>query len=566
MITSFKLFESQYNALLEAKMWEDFKKFFVDFNSLDGVQMTDEIGQALFASDPSEQKMYTRWLGNMYKKYNVDEFLEIMNTLYDMLSTYHLGKQKLKGDYAEFKDINKIKNFEALKDVVNHIVENRYHISKESMKRARRIQTEEDYMQIHEDDEWQIIIPFTWAQSHFWAKGAKWCISANERANMEGGGQFQNYCENLDSGGAPIYIFHNKIDANKNHALHFGRGGRFEFQDYGNNSDNFNQFITQNRNHDFKGSLLNFWEDAIKNPSRYANLKKSWPISEILVGFISKYMQNESARKSNYSSLGNMILESETIFNSLKLDDKSLQDLLIPALHIGNMKLIDKIIGASNIDINKPLSNKMTPLMNVVGSFIGTDEEAYKLCEYLIGLGADGSGTRDNGTSNVVMECIMEDKKFYKTALLVSTLPNYDASAEVSFNNSDTNTPNTFLFNINIGNVTDSNGMSYEDFSTLVGNLVKRGLDINISKYGVRPFPTLALILIRYSGENSESNRKKYFDVTKAYLENGANPCIGFSLKPNVKDDKKVLDMINPNTQKELYDIFFEYAQKNGCA
>ncbi len=565
MITSFKLFESQFDALLEAKMWEDFKQFFVDLKSLDGVQMTDEIGQSLFAADPTEEKTYTRWLGNMFKKYNLEQFLENVEGLYDLLSTYNLGKAKLKDDYSQFKDINKIKNFEILKDVVNHIVENRYHISKESMKRARRIQTEEDYMQIHEDNEWQIIIPFTWAQSAFWAKGAKWCVSANERENMAGGGQFQNYCENLDSGGAPIYIFHHKTDEKKNHALHFGRNGRFEFQDYENRGDDFNRFIRDNRSHDFKGSLVNFWNDALKNPAKYAALKRNWPMAEILVGFVSNFLKNQSAINSNYSILGNMILESDTLFNQLKLDEKGLQDLLTPALEIGNMTLIKKILGNSKIDVNKNLSNGQTPLMTVVSSALSSDEEVKKICEYLISLGADGSGTRENGSSNLVLESLLEDKKYYKTALLLSSLPKYDPNVDIKLGK-ESNNLNSFLINLKIGSKTDNETISYEDFSTLLSNIVAKGFDLNQAKYGLRDMPTIVFILLQYVKSNDVSEQENLYLVMKAYFENGANPCIEFSLKPNIQADKKVLDMVNPNSQENLYKLIKKYSEMNGCA
>jgi len=566
MITSFKIFESSYDILLEAKMWEDFKKYFVDFKSLDGVVMTDELGETIFDSDPSENKMYTRWLGNMYKKYNLDDYVKIIEKIQDNLTKYHLGKKKLKDEFQDFKDINKIKNFEEFEKVVNHIVENQYHISKMSLKASRKIKTADDYIEIFDDEEWAVIIPLTWAQSHYWAAGARWCIAANSEENMRGGGHFANYCNSLDSGGAPIYIFHNKKDKLKNKALHFGRGGRWEFQNYENSSDNFNKFIADNSQHDFKGALLNFWDDYIKNPSRYENLKNKWPLAEILIGFVQNFMKNDSARNSNYSILGNMILGFDIVFSSMNMGQKELDSLLVPSLEIGNLKLIKLVLDNNKDIINKPLSNDKTPLMTIVSSGFKTDKQVYEICEYLISLGADGSGTRENGSSNVVVEALMEDRKYFKTAVLLSSLPNYNPNNGSAFNRNEINSMNAYLLNTKLAKETDSNRIGYDDFSTIIGNMVERGLDLNISKYGPRDMPTLLLVVFNYSGLESEELRDNLYNVTKIYLENGANPCYGMKLKPTTDEsDKKAIDFLSPEVHKKLYDLIKEYSIKNGC-
>jgi hypothetical protein len=94
MIISFKT----YRLLLEEKNYQElYKVYYSEYKSLDGVQMTDELGEALLNADPTENKEYRQWIFNMFKKYDLSEFKIELIRLYE-------NRIQLKINNFRFKD------------------------------------------------------------------------------------------------------------------------------------------------------------------------------------------------------------------------------------------------------------------------------------------------------------------------------------------------------------------------------------------------------------------------------------------------------------------------------
>lgn len=126
MITSFEM----YKLLLEDKNYQElYKIYYSEYKSPDGVQMTDELGEEILNSDPTENKEYRQWLFNMFKKYDFSEFKIELSNVKEILNIYNLGKQRLPRENP-YKNINNVKTFDDLREVASYIQENELHISK----------------------------------------------------------------------------------------------------------------------------------------------------------------------------------------------------------------------------------------------------------------------------------------------------------------------------------------------------------------------------------------------------------------------------------------------------
>ena len=526
MIVSFRLFES----LLEDKSYvELYKKYFSDYKSLDGVQMSDELGEKILDSDPTENKEYKQWLFTMFKKYDFSEYENELNGVKELLRTYSLGKNRLpRGN--EFKNIANIKTFDDLREIVSYILENELHISKKERlkeKRAKsKIAVHEEYIEIHDDPEWKIIIPLSHPQSKFWAAGATWC-TASASNDM---GHFENYSQD-----SPLYIFHNKSNPRLNHQLFLGVKKGREFKNYNNEEEPLSDFLQKYP--DLAQSLMEFWStgDAI--------------LKDSLGTFLSNYLEKPVE---DFSVVADLLLQGNSYLN---LKDADLEKILIGSFKRLNFEVITKIIDNRPELINKVLPNGMTPLMSAIKSKSAAnspeqdDMITYKVCEYLIKKGADGSGAADNSKSNIFLEALHEKK--FKTLVLIKDLPNYDrnslAEAEMK---------NKLAFYLSAVRLTpsgDSGTLSYEDFSDVTASFITHGMNLDGVVQGSKRFNPIVLNAMRYMKEKDSG----IIETTRIFLENGANPCISLE---NIEEMKVPKENI-----PEIISLLMEYKEKTNC-
>jgi hypothetical protein len=526
MIVSFRLFES----LLEDKSYvELYKKYFSDYKSLDGVQMSDELGERILDSDPTENKEYKQWLFTMFKKYDFSEYESELNTVKELLRIYNIGKNRLPRD-NEFKNIANVKTFDNLREVVRYIEENELHISKKERlkeKRAKsKIAVHDEYIEIHDDPEWKIIIPLSHPQSKFWADGANWC-TASASNDM---GHFETY-----SSDSPLYIFHNKSNSQLNHQLFLGVTKGKEFKNYRNEEVSLLNFLQKYP--DLAESLMEFWSTGNKV------LKNS------LGTFLSRYLEKP---EENFSVVADLLFQGNTFLN---LKDIDLEKILIGSFKRLNFEVIKKILEKNPELVNKVLPNGMTPLMSTIKfkSPANTPEQddmmTLEVCKYLIKMGADGSGVTESSKSNVLLEALHEKK--YKTLMLIKDLPNYDRnpSSEIEMKNKSA----FYLSTIQLTPEGSDDTLSYKDFSDLTASFITHGMELDGFMQGPRMFNPIVLIILRYMIEKNES----IIEMIRVFLENGASPCVSLENFEEMKVPKENIP--------DIMTLLLEYKEKTKC-
>lgn len=526
MIVSFRLFES----LLEDKSYvELYKKYFSDFKSLDGVQMSDELGEKILDSDPTENKEYKQWLFTMFKKYDFSEYESELNTVKELLRIYNLGKNRLpRGN--EFRNVANIKTFDDLRGIVSYIQENELHISKKERlkeKKAKsKIAIHDEYIEIHDDPEWKIIIPLSHPQSKFWAAGARWC-TASASNDM---GHFESYSQD-----SPLYIFHNKSNPRLNHQLFLGVKKGREFKNYNNEEESLVEFMQKYPQ--LAESLMEFWSTG----------------NEILKDSLSVFLSNYLEKPiENYSVVAELLFQGNLFLN---LKDIDIEKILVGSFKRLNFEVIKKIIEKNPDIINKVLPSGLTPLMSAIKSKspVNTPEQddmmTYEVCEYLIKKGADGSGALENSKSNIFLEALHEKK--YKTLVLIKDLPNYDRNslAESEMKNKLA----FYLSSLRLSIDGDAGNLSYEEFSDLISTFAKKGMELNGFMQNNKLFNPIALNTMRFNKEKDMN----IIEIIRVFLDNGASPCISLQSIDEMKVPKENIS--------EIINLLLEYKEKTKC-
>lgn len=527
MITSFEM----YKLLLEDKNYQElYKIYYSEYKSPDGVQMTDELGEEILNADPTENKEYRQWLFNMFKKYDFSEFKIELSNVKEILSIYNLGKQRLPRENP-FKNINNIKTFDVLREVASYIQENELHISKKERlkeKKAKsKIAVHDEYIEIHDDPEWQIIIPLTHPQSKFWAAGASWC-TASPSNEM---GHFETYSKE-----SPLYIFHNKKNADLNHQLYLGSLSKyFEFKNYKNEEVSFDDFIVGHPQ--FVESLVEFW-------------KTNDPILKSSIGvLLRKYLEDP---KSKYEFIINMILQTDLF---LSLSKENLDKVLLIGLKTLNERIVKTYFDKYPEAINAKLENGLTPIMTCISSKSPTlsleqeDIETMKMCKYLISKGADGSGIKENGKSNTLLEALYEKK--YKTLIVLKDLPNFDISQKIL--EEIENKSAFYISSIKITPNGSEDSLSYKDYSELISSFIEKGMKLNALAPGAKRFTPIILIISRYI-KTQDTNT---LEIIRQFLEFGSNPCLNLEI---IEENKIPIESIPSITS-----LLTEYKEKAGC-
>lgn len=526
MIISFQM----YQMLLEEKNYQElYKVYYSEYKSLDGIQMTDELGEEILNADPTENKEYRQWLFNMFKKYDFSEFKIELSNVREILSIYNLGKQRLPRENP-YKNINNVKSFDDLREVASYIQENELHISKKERlkeKKAKsKIAIHDEYIEIHDDPEWKIIIPLSHPQSKFWADGASWC-TASPSNEMQ---HYETY-----SNDSPLYIFHNKKNKMLNHQLFMGNKKDYEFKNYNNSEVSFDDFIKSHPQ--FIESILEFW-------------KTDNPVLKDSIGaFLNKYLKDP---KSKFDFIASMIYQTD-LFS--KLSRRNLDKVLTIGLKTLNDKIVKTYFEKFPDTINEVMENGMAPIMACINSNSPLftpeqqDQETMKMCKFLISKGADGSGTKENGKSNILLEALYEKK--YKTLMILKDLPNYDNSPknleEIQ------NKAAFYLSSMKIAPAASETALSYKEFSELISSFIEKGMNINAIAPGAKTFTPLVLVISRYI----KTQDPDILEIIRQFLEFGSNPCMNFEI---IEENK-----IPMNNIPEVTSLLTEYKEKTGC-
>lgn len=542
MITSFNLFESEFYPIYEDKSWEDFRQYHINVKSKDGIQMTDDLGILIFSKDPTPTKTYRKWLIDiLYKNSNYDEYLNFIEEIPELLPIYINGKARIPAEYEKWKNISNIKTFEEFKQVIQFILENNLHISK-NVASGRRV-VHSDYKVLFENDEWVIIIPLTWAQSKKWANGATWCTAGGSDQGKE---WFTKY-----SGGSPLYIFHNKIDKTKNHQLWLGNGNYTnwnsgqsspEFRDYKNNTTqaNLDKFMMDNK--EFIPSFVEYWssnDPILKNSIAY---------------FMVRYLTEP---REDMSVVADIILQTDVIKT---IPAEYLEKILISGLESYNIGIVEKYLKENPKylkNINKPLSNGMTAIMTTIRSANSNTDKKYaddktlEMCNYLISMGSDGTGTRSDGTSDVFLEALHSNK--YRTALFLLNLDSYRLS-----NSQDRNIL-VFIAQMDTTPKPKTNHLTYTEFDMFFEKLIEKGFDIN-TFYSLRSNSGMSLLhlslgtLLSKIASGQMTNKDGLHKIS-TILKYGANPCLG--LPPDIES--------KGDTIGDIIKLLDKYKKQNGC-
>jgi len=116
----------------------------------------------------------------------------------NQIEKYHLYSKYLEGANAEFKDLQKITNLDALSTIVGYAESRKKEKDEE---KARKEQHKQEAIENSEilmkDDNFLLVRPHTAGASCYWGMGTKWCISAT---------QSQNYFDNLTAEGKGFYF------------------------------------------------------------------------------------------------------------------------------------------------------------------------------------------------------------------------------------------------------------------------------------------------------------------------------------------------------------------------
>ena len=102
----------------------------------------------------------------------------------NQIEKYHLYSKYLEGANAEFKDLQKITNLDALSTIVGYAESRKKEKDEE---KARKEQHKQEAIENSEilmkDDNFLLVRPHTAGASCYWGMGTNWCISATQSQN-----------------------------------------------------------------------------------------------------------------------------------------------------------------------------------------------------------------------------------------------------------------------------------------------------------------------------------------------------------------------------------------------
>ena len=247
-----------------------------------------------------------------------------------------------------------------------------------------------------------------------------------------------------------------------------------------------------------------------------------------------------------------MILKTDLF---LSLSKENLDKVLLIGLKTLNERIVKTYFDKYPEAINAKLENGLTPIMICISSKSPTlsleqeDIETMKMCKYLISKGADGSGIKENGKSNTLLEALYEKK--YKTLIVLKDLPNYDISPKIL--EELENKSAFYISSIKITPNGSEDSLSYKDYSELISSFIEKGMKLNALAPGAKRFTPIILIISRYI-KTQDTNT---LEIIRQFLEFGSNPCLNLEI---IEENKIPIESIPSITS-----LLTEYKEKTGC-
>lgn len=202
-----KLF-NHFELLSEARNWDDVKEYYMAKKSADGVPMDDDLGLKIVDADPTENKMYVKWLIlKPFTNMDIYGFTKGLEEVKGMLSIYDRAKSILPQEQRDIMSC--CKNFDDLKAIVLPYIEDpTLLLSKNQLRGDTPVSGQ--YEVIYDDAEWTVIVPKTHSASCYWGSGSKWCTAYDKNPRW-----FEDYVKM-----GILFIFRNKANKDSRYQLH----------------------------------------------------------------------------------------------------------------------------------------------------------------------------------------------------------------------------------------------------------------------------------------------------------------------------------------------------------
>lgn len=213
--------------------------------SKDGKQITKDIVDLIFSTDPTRNKAYVNWLALLWKRMESKIFKEDAEKIKKYLETFDKIKHKL-----AIRDRN-IFNFDSVMEL-EKIVRPYYEkpedaLSKRQLKGDTLVEGEYDIL--NDDNNWLVVIPNTYRASCYWGSGTEWCTAYDNDDSY-----YKSYSED-----GHLYIIINKKNPIEKYQLHINSGS---FMDRWDHSVDITKII---ENADFKKVLENIFSVEFHN-------------------------------------------------------------------------------------------------------------------------------------------------------------------------------------------------------------------------------------------------------------------------------------------------------------
>ena len=321
-----KLF-NHFELLSEARNWDDVKEYYMAKKSADDVPMDDDLGLNIVNADPTENKMYVKWLIlKPFSNMNIYDFTKGLEDVRGMLSLYDRAKSNLPQEQRDIMSC--CKNFDDLKAIVLPYMEDpTLLLSKNQLRGDTPVSGQ--YEVIYDDAEWTVIVPKTHSASCYWGSGSKWCTAYDKNPRW-----FEEYVKM-----GILFIFRNKADKDSRYQLHVPK---IEFKN--------------KTNIDWD---LGFFEEHVNlllSVLQYLKVNKKNRGIEIL--FV-ELIKNEC-----YTCV------DEFLKNGVNPDanGKDKTNALFSAIYKSNIKIIDLLLdaGANPLISIKGKSNNYTPIVDAI--------------------------------------------------------------------------------------------------------------------------------------------------------------------------------------------------------
>jgi hypothetical protein len=452
----------------------------------------------IFEADPSVQKSYVNWLLQLYRNTDRKMFFEDLYKATDYLKFYDEAKKKNKIEDERSKNIFNIKTLAELFTIIEPFKEDESKLMSKKQLRGDS-PVEGQYIIVHSDDNWDVVIPTTHPASCYWGSGTEWCTAIDAQPSY-----FNGYSKD-----GPLYIFRHKTDPKLRYQLHFESS---QFKD--KKDDEVSPLKLFKPFPYLKDVMAEFWKE---NPKFLQKSTKN-PLGIVL----------DRDPKHEWGLFIEMIIDSGYDLNNV---DSSGNTVLITLCKKLNTELVEYVCakGANPSKANDKGFNALMAAIQATSYTMSSRLSAKEIdgltlncVEILFKYGADASGVNPNGAQSTVFEAILQNK--IKTALFLVDKDGYDANATDNKSDSGRNLA-LYLPGLNISATGQDYSMTFEEARFFVDSLIKKGLDLNrASDSNFRNSPLHLLSHFAGLRTNDKEMVQKFVFLAKILLDNGANP------------------------------------------